>query len=90
MTLEDIKDVYMEKDGMGNEVIKLELKKEGIKKFEKATDAHKGEYIAFLCNNDVISEVLVHEKISSAYLLITVPDKELLQHTYETLKSSIK
>lgn len=90
MTIEDIAEVCIEKDGIGNEVIMLRLKKEGIKKMEEATDAYKGKYIAFFCNDSVITKVLVNEKISSEFLQVAVQDEEQLHYTYKTLKGNIK
>lgn len=90
MTTDDIAEASIGKDGAGNKVIMLKLKKEGVKKLEDATEAYKGKYMAFLCNDSIMSMVLVHEKISSEFILITNSDEELLLETYKTLENSIK
>ena len=90
MTTDDIAKASVEKDEAGNKVILLKLKKEGIKKLEDATEAYKGKYIAFLCNDSIVSMVLVNEKISSEFIYVTNSDEELLLKTYKTLKVSIK
>lgn len=90
MTTDDIAKASVEKDEAGNKVILLKLKKEGIKKLEDATEAYKGKYIAFLCNDSIVSMVLVNEKISSEFIYVTNSDEELLLKTYKILKISIK
>lgn len=90
MTTGDIAKASVEKDEAGNKVILLKLKKEGIKKLEDATEAYKGKYIAFLCDDSIVSMVLVNEKISSEFIYVTNSDEELLLETYKTLECSIK
>lgn len=90
MTIDDIAEASVEKDGAGNKVILLKLKKEGIKKLEDATEASKGKYIAFVCNDSIVSMVLVNEKISSEFVYLTNSDEELLLKTYKTLESCIE
>lgn len=57
---------------------------------EDATEASKGKYIAFVCNDSIVSMILVNEKISSVFVYVTNSDEELLLKTYKTLESGIK
>lgn len=38
----------------------------------------RGKYIAFVCNDSIVSMILVNEKISSEFVYVTNSDEELL------------
>jgi len=86
---DDISGVSLETDNSGNIFIMLKLKKEGIKKLEKATDLSKGKYIAFFYDGTIISMPLVNEKISSEFMQITNSDSSLLKNVYNSLKEQL-
>ncbi|MEJ8762110.1 hypothetical protein WKU26_01535 [Phocaeicola sp. HCN-40430] len=89
MTTDDISGVSLETDNSGNIFIMLKLKKEGIKKLEKATGLSKGKYIAFFYDGTIISMPLVNEKISSEFMQITNSDSSLLENVYNSLKEQL-
>lgn len=89
MTLGDLSEVSIERDGTGNLVVLVKLKQEGIKKMENATEASKGKHIAFYCNDSIISMPFVNERISSQFMQIINSDSTLLKDVYETLKRAV-